>query len=49
MRIYYAKNKRWTELHPEHLKLILESLNLYDDGNLIKGIILEILNELEIF
>ena len=42
-------NKNWTELHPEHLKLILVAYNLYDNGFLIKSIILEILNELEIF
>ncbi len=49
LSVISIQNKKWTELHPEHLKLILESLNLYDDGNLIKGIILEILNELGIF
>jgi len=42
-------NKNWTSLHPEHLKLILVAYNLYDNGFLIKSIILEILNELEIF
>ena len=42
-------NKKWTELHPEHLKLILNAYNLYDNGVLIKKIIIEILNELEIF
>ena len=42
-------NKNWTELHPEHLKLILVAYNLYDNGFLIKSKILEILNELEIF
>ncbi len=42
-------NKSWTELHPEHLKLALEAMNLYDNGSLKKKIILEILNELKIF
>jgi len=42
-------NKSWSQLHPEHLKLILNAFNLYDQGSLIKPIILEILNELEIF
>ena len=42
-------NKKWTELHPEHLRLILEAFKLYENGFLIKPIILEILKELEIF
>ena len=42
-------NKNWTELHPEHLNIVLKAYNLYDQGSLIKPIILEILNELEIF
>ena len=42
-------NKHWTDLHPEHLLLILNVYNLYNEGVLIKPIILEILNELEIF
>ena len=42
-------NKEWTELHPEHLKLMLNAFQLYENGFLIKPIILEILSELEIF
>ena len=42
-------NKNWSELHPEHLNLILKAYNFYNQGSLIKPIILEILNELEIF
>lgn len=49
LSIISIQNKKWIELHPEHLQLILSSLSLYDDGNLTKGIILEILNELGIF
>jgi len=41
-------NKNWDELHPEHLKIILNALNSYDQGSLIKPIILEILNDLNI-
>ena len=41
-------NKNWDELHPEHLSLILNAFNSYDQGSLIKPIILEILNDLEI-
>ena len=43
------QNKNWIELHPEHLNLILEAINLYDNGTLKKQIIIEILQELEIF
>ena len=42
-------NKNWNQLHPEHLNLILNSYDIYDQGALIKSIILEILHELEIF
>ena len=42
-------NKKWSELHPEHLNLILETYKFYKQGSLIKPIILEILNELDIF
>jgi len=43
------QNKNWIELHPEHLNLILEAMNLYDNGSLKKQIIIEILQELKIF
>jgi hypothetical protein len=43
------QSKNWTELHPEHLSLTLEAINLYDNGSLKKQIIIEILNELKIF
>jgi hypothetical protein len=43
------QNKNWIELHPEHLNLILDAMSLYDDGNLKKQIITEILKELNIF
>ncbi len=43
------QNKKWTELHPEHLNLILEAMHLYDNGNLKKILITEILKELKIF
>ncbi len=42
-------NKNWQELHPEHLTLVLNSYNNYDQGLLIKPIILEILSAIEIF
>ena len=43
------QNKNWTELHPEHLNLTLEAINLYQNGSLKKKIIIEILKELKIF
>lgn len=43
------QNKKWTELHPEHFKLILEAFGNYENGILKKLIILEIFNELELF
>jgi hypothetical protein len=42
-------DKNWTELHPEHLNLILKAMSLYDNGTLKKQIIIEILKELKIF
>ena len=42
-------DKNWTELHPEHLNVILEVMSLYDNGTLKKQIIIEILKELKIF
>ena len=43
------QSKNWTELHPEHLNLTLEAMNLYNNGILKKQIITEILEELQIF
>ncbi|MDC1060422.1 hypothetical protein OAQ43_02930, partial [Alphaproteobacteria bacterium] len=43
------QSKNWAELHPEHLNLTLEAINLYDNGTLKKQIITEILKELKIF
>jgi len=41
--------KNWIELHPQHLSFILSAYNAYDNGSLIKPILIEILRELEIF
>lgn len=43
------ENKNWKEIHPEHLSLILETFKLYNQGDLIKKIILEILDEFNLF
>ena len=48
LSIISMDNQNWNELHPEHLNLILEAYNIYDEGSLIKPIILEILNDLNI-
>ena len=42
------ENKNWHELHPEHLLLLLKAYNAYDQGSLIKAIILEILSDLNV-
>jgi len=42
------ENKDWHELHPEHLLLILKAFSSYDQGLLIKPIILEILSDLNV-
>jgi hypothetical protein len=48
LSIISMNNKNWHELHPEHLSLMLETYNVYDQGSLIKPIILEILSDLNI-
>ncbi len=48
LSIISMNNQNWNELHPEHLNLILEAYSIYDEGSLIKPIILEILNDLNI-
>ena len=42
------QNRNWVDLHPIHFKLILETIDIYDNGNLKKQVVLEILNELKI-
>jgi len=37
--------KNWTELHPEHLRLIIIALEEYKDGFLLNDIIMEILEQ----
>ena len=40
--------KKWSEIHPEHLRLILNSLNYYKEGFLLNSILLEILKQSKI-
>ena len=48
LTVISMENKNWNELHPEHLLLLLEAFNVYDQGSLIKSIILEILSDLNV-
>ncbi|MFL2543574.1 MAG: hypothetical protein ACJ0RC_03410 [Alphaproteobacteria bacterium] len=48
LSVISMNNQNWNELHPEHLNIILEAYKIYDEGSLIKPIILEILNDLNI-
>ena len=41
-------NKKWDEIHPEHLRIILVSLKNSQIENIFKNIILEILEESKI-
>ena len=43
--IVSINGKKWNQLHPEHLKLILNKLRFYKNGILINDIILEILKD----
>ncbi len=48
LTIISMENKNWHELHPEHLFLLLKAFKVYDQGSLIKSIILEILSDLNV-
>ena len=37
------EGKDWNQLHPEHLRIILNSLKYYKDGSILNNILLEIL------
>jgi len=41
--------KEWHEIHPEHLKLILQALIEYKDSRLLKNVLLDIFKNVEIF
>ena len=40
--------KNWLELHPQHLKLILKGYLFYNEGSLIKNLILEVIQNYKI-
>ncbi len=39
------EGKKWTDLHPEHLRLIIEGIKKYKDGKIFNKIIMEIISE----
>ena len=41
-------NKKWSEIHPEHLRLILNGFKNYKQGLILNSILLEILDEIKI-
>ena len=41
-------DKEWREIHPVHLKLILDGYILYKNGSIVKELILEIFDNYKI-
>ena len=37
--------KNWTDIHPEHLRIILLNLQNYKEGTIINNILLEVLED----
>ena len=46
--IVSLNNKNWNEIHPQHLKILLSGFINYNDGELIREIIIEILKHYKI-
>ena len=42
-------NKEWYELHPEHLKLVLRGIKKYNNSELLKDSLIDILKNNKIF
>jgi len=42
------EDRDWNDIHPQHLKLIIESFKIYNNSSLLKGLIIEILRNAEI-
>ena len=40
--------RKWNELHPEHFRIILESIKEYRQGSIYDGILLEALKDINI-
>ena len=40
--------KKWNQIHPEHMRLILVGLQVYENGYILNKIILEILEQSKI-
>ena len=41
-------NLQWSEIHPEHLKIIINGLSKYENGKILNDLLLEILKETNI-
>ena len=41
-------NLSWSEIHPEHLRIIIIGLSKYDDGKILNDFLLEILKQTNI-
>ena len=46
--IISINNKQWKEIHPNHLKILIEGYFYYKDGEIIKDLILEIFENYKI-
>ena len=42
-------DKEWNQIHPEHLKLVLEGIKFYKNSELLKNTLLNIFNNTKIF
>ena len=41
--------KDWNEIHPEHLKLILQGIKEYKNSKLLKSVLLDIFKNVKVF
>ena len=48
LNLISLNNKKWTELHPEHMKLVLKSFKSYKNSELLKLLLLEIFRSYKI-
>ena len=42
-------NKQWSEVHPEHLKLVLKGIKKYKNSELLKNSLLDIFENNKVF
>ena len=48
LNLISLNNKKWTDLHPEHMKLVLKSFKSYKNSELLKLLLLEIFRSYKI-